>query len=346
MRVCVIGGGLFGCTAAIYAAHAGHDVHLFEAKPQLMLGATAGTYSRLHRGAHYPRSPHTGRESRRAERSFRADYGAAVIDGGRQFYVVPASGSHVSGEEFRRFLDDEGLAFSEVGDHVFQVTEPRVNLQALQVLVRQKVRDAGVAVHLGAPAPANLRQHCDQIVVAAYSSMNHVLVELGCEPQEHRYQVVEKPVVLLPECFTGTSVVVIDGPFGCVDPLDDTPLHVLGHVVRTVHAQNTGLVAEVPEHLAPLVDRGLIRNPPVTRLGEALEDLARYIPELHGAVHVGSMFTVRAVLAHQEATDARPTLLTRVDKQVSTIFSGKLGTCVAVARELCDSLGSDQRVAA
>ena len=54
MRIAVIGGGLFGSTAAIYAARAGHDVHLFEAKPSLMLGATAGTYARLHRGYHYP----------------------------------------------------------------------------------------------------------------------------------------------------------------------------------------------------------------------------------------------------------------------------------------------------
>src|SRR3990167_4015800 len=112
-RIAVVCGGLFGSTAAIHAARAGHEVHLFEARPDLMLGATAGTYSRLHRGAHYPRDPATGRESRRAEKSFRAEYGACVIDGGRQLYVVPEQGSHVTVDEFRDFLDNEGLSFAE-----------------------------------------------------------------------------------------------------------------------------------------------------------------------------------------------------------------------------------------
>ena len=73
MKIAVVGGGLFGCTAAIYAARAGHEVHLLEAKRDLMRGATAGTFARGHRGYHYPRSPETGRESRRAEKSFRAE---------------------------------------------------------------------------------------------------------------------------------------------------------------------------------------------------------------------------------------------------------------------------------
>lgn len=346
MKIAIVGGGLFGSTAAILAARAGHEVHLLEAKRDLMLGATAGTYSRLHRGAHYPRHAPTGRESRKAEASFRAEYGAAVIDNGRQFYVVPPdSRNHVTVGEFCRFLDDEGLSFRENGG-IVEVREPRVNLQALQVLVRQKVADAGVHVHLETRAEAGLRDRFDHIVVAAYSGLNDVLVTLGCEPAEYKFQVIEKPVVLLPAGFAGVSMVVIDGPFGCLDPLDDTPLHVLGHVVETVHAENVGFRATVPKHLAPLIDQGLIRNPAVTKFRQVVNGLAPFVPGVEKAVHVGSMFVVRAVLAHQEATDSRPTLLRRLDHQVSTIFSGKLGTCTTVARQFCDTLRSDQREAA
>lgn len=345
MRICVIGAGLFGCTAAIYAARAGHDVHLFEAKSDIMQGATAGTYSRLHRGYHYARSPETGVESRRAEASFRAEYGEAVIDGGRQFYIVPDRDSHVTVDEYRDFLDGQSLAFSEE-DGVFQVEEPRINLAVLQQLVRRKVRKAGVKVHLGYAADISLRDRFDRIIVAAYAGLNDVLDELGCPLTPYKFQVVEKPVVELPAGFKNTSMVVIDGPFGCVDPLDDTPFHVLGHVVYTIHAENVGFASVVPAHLRSAIDRGIIARPKHTKFAKVVEDLARFIPEIDRAKHIGSQYCIRAVLAHQEKTDARPTLTERIDGQVFKIFSGKLGTCVSAAMRICDSLEVERREAA
>jgi hypothetical protein len=342
MRVCVIGGGLFGATAAILAARAGHEVHLYEAKRGLLMGATASTYSRLHRGFHYPRDSRTGRESRLAERAFRKEYGAAVIDAGQQFYIVPPVGSQVGGEAYRAFLDTEDLPFSEEG-HVFSVSEPRLNLGVLQAIVRQKVADAGVAVHLGATAPRSIRRQFDRIVVATYSRLNAVLADLGCPPEAYRFQMVERPVVKLPEAFRDTSIVVIDGPFGCLDPLDATDLHVLGHVVHTIHASNTGLEAEVPGHLAGLIDRGLIADPPVTRFSEVVADLNRYVPGVEKARHIGSSYTVRCVLAGQEKTDARPTLTRQIDDQIITVLSGKLGTAVAAANRVCDLLLAEDR---
>ena len=333
MRVGVVGGGLFGSTAAIFAARAGHDVHLFEAKPELMCGATAGTYSRVHRGFHYPRHAPTGRESRRAEKSFRAEYGPAVIDDGYQFYVVPPHRSHVTVDEFRDFLDNENLAFSEDGG-VFQVVEPRINLGVLQQMVRQIVHSAGVKVHLGARAPSDLRRCFDRVVVAAYSGINAALLDLDIEPTEYKFQVVERPVVRLPPGFRDTSIVVVDGPFGCIDPLDEGGLHVLGHVVHTIHASNTGYHAEVPQHLAPLIDQGVIQNPPATRFAAVVDDLARYVPDVRAAEHVGSSFVVRAVLAGEEKTDRRPTIITRHDRQAVSIFSGKLGTACRAATEV------------
>ena len=112
MRIAVIGGGLFGCCAAIYTARAGYKVDLFEERGALMQAASGCSYYRLHRGYHYPRSPETGREGRRAESSFRKEFGPCVVDGGRQFYIVPRDNdNHVSPEEYAEFLDNEGLPF-------------------------------------------------------------------------------------------------------------------------------------------------------------------------------------------------------------------------------------------
>lgn len=339
MRVAVIGGGLFGATAAVEASRAGLDVHLFERAPMLIAGATASTYSRLHRGYHYPRSPETGRESRLAEKSFRSVYGPAVIDGGRQTYIV-APGGHVTPRQYSEFLDTEGLSFSEIKDGVFDVVEPRVDLGLLRGLVRSSVAKSSVVVHVGKePNMRSLRGSFDKIVVAAYAGINDVLSDLGCPVRPYKFQVVERPIVLLPEVMRGRSIVVVDGPFGCVDPLDDTPLHVLGHVVHTVHAENTGNAPEIPDGLKPLINAGFQREPAATRIEKVVSDLSRFVPEVAKSVYVGSSFTVRAVLADVEATDARPTEVSRVDEQVISVFSGKLGTAVQAAITVVDYLG-------
>lgn len=342
MKVAVIGGGLFGCTAAIHAARAGHDVTLYEAKSDLMCGATRATFARLHRGYHYPRSPETGKESRAAEASFRAEYGGAVIDGGKQAYIVADDG-HLTPGQFRVFLDKQPLAFFQDGSR-FDVIEPRIHLEKLAGLVRAKVADAGVKIRCGnlinRRLCSYLREGFDRIVVATYAGLNDILGKLGCETAEYKFQVVEKPVVRLPEVFRGQSIVVIDGPFGCVDPLDDTGLHVLGHVTKTIHAENVGFCARIPAHLTSSINRGLIDDHGIielsrlTRFREVADDLARYIPGVEKAEHIGSMFTVRAVLAGVEETDARPTLVERMDAQVIKVFSGKLGTAVKAARDV------------
>lgn len=349
MRIAVIGGGLFGCTAAVHLARAGHDVHLFEAKSELMCGATASTFARLHRGFHYPRSAETGQESRKAEASFRAEYGGTVIDGGRQSYFVAPLRSHVTVDQFRAFLEGEDLPFFQEGNR-FDVVEPRIHLADLQSLVRRKVAEAGITLRLGnrikRPSMAWMRVDFDQIVIASYARLNEMLGAMGCEKLECKFQVVEKPIMQLGPSFANMSVVVIDGPFGCIDPLDWTGYHVLGHVTKTIHSENTGWRADVPARIAPLLDRGAIANVPFSRFRDVAADLDRYLPGVADGRHIGSTFTVRAVLAHKEATDQRPTVTCRHDSQVISVFSGKLGTAVRAAEDVVAMVGNERSVAA
>ena len=52
--------------------------------------------------------------------------------------------------------------------------------------------------------------------------------------------------------------------------------------------------------------------------------------------HIGSMFTFRTVLPNREKDDARPTLVEKIDDNMFSIFSGKMGTCVNAAEEILE----------
>ena len=46
------------------------------------------------------------------------------------------------------------------------------------------------------------------------------------------------------------------------------------------------------------------------------------------------MFVLRVVLPYVEATDARPTQVTRIDERTVSVFSGKVVTAVDAASEI------------
>lgn len=355
MKVAVCGGGLFGATAAAFAARAGHDVHLFEAKPRLIGGATSACYYRLHRGYHYPRSPETGLESLAAEASFRAEYGECVIDGGRQFYAIPDE-AKVTPVGFMKFMHRLRLPFEVVRNSdlvknawVCRVQEPRIDAMWLAVLARRHVEEAGVTVHLDTEVTDDLAAY-DQVIVAAYAGTNRVLAALGLPPTEYKFQVVEKPIARLGPEFASTSVVVMDSC--CVDPHQATDGHALGHVSETIHAENVGTAPFIPEYVRPFIERGIIRNwedpehiSEVSRIQRVVDSIADYIP-VRSVEYRGSMYSVRAVLAGQEATDARPSLVTRPNDRVIRIFSGKLGTAVEAAKQAVAEVHKTEMVAA
>src|SRR5512147_1265721 len=112
VRIAVVGGGIFGATTAVDLARAGADVDLYEAEPDLLLGATAKCQARLHSGYHYPRSDSTAAAARDAAPEFAARYPTAIRRAA-QHYVI-ARDSLVSAGEYLAFCDRLGLPYEVV----------------------------------------------------------------------------------------------------------------------------------------------------------------------------------------------------------------------------------------
>jgi len=341
-RVAVVGGGIFGCTAAIHLARDGHDVHLFEQQPGLLQAASGINQYRLHRGYHYPRSAETVGEIGASIISFRAEYGKAVIDGGSHLYAIALKGSKTSGAEYLAFCDEHGLEYKIVPpsalinpgavEFAIEVEEARFDPDILRSLAKEKLRSTGVHVHLGVRAEASVLGAFDTVVVAAYAQNNAILAAVGRPRDLYQFEICEKPVVALPDWFGSTSIVVMDGDFMSVDPLGNSPHFVLGHVVHAIHGTNVGFEPEIPREFAPYLNRGIVGQPAHTRISQVVDAGSYFIPALADARHIGSMYTIRMVLSGRESDDARPSIVNAIDGRFVTIFSGKISTCVECAQ--------------
>ena len=92
------------------------------------------------------------------------------------------------------------------------------------------------------------------------------------------------------------------------------------------------------KHIVAYLNNGVIHNPHITKIHKFIEAGMEFFEDFDKLEHIGSMFTVRTVLAHRDHDDARPTIVTQENDKVYTIFSGKIGTCVQAANELVEEL--------
>lgn len=346
-RIAVVGGGIFGVSAALELVERGHKVELFERSGDLLSAASGINQYRLHRGYHYPRSASTARECKATISSFVERYGSAVVDTFDHHYAVAGHDSLTSAAAFEARCQELDLELESSWPQVvrrgamencFRVAESLIDIQVLRQLCWEYLRGGGVMVHLNTHAESHIVSQFDCTVFAAYASNNELLDQIPEKRRHYQFEVCEKPVVILPPEYRDLSIVVIDGPFMCMDPLGRSGSHVLGHVVHAIHHSNVGLAPEVPVHLQPLLNRGTVKGPPATKFDRFVDVGKHFFNGFENVEHVGSMFTIRSVLPNLDATDARPTVVEQLSDRVVRVFSGKLGTCVAAARKVADFL--------
>ncbi len=340
MRVAVVGAGIFGITIALRLDAMGLDVELFDRHDGILRAASGINQYRVHRGYHYPRSSGTGRHLLATHDRFRAEYGETLVEGSRYLYAIASEGSLTTAEGFKRFMDGHSLHYREVEDSridssrvdlIAEVEEQLLDPHRLLSLCTARLARSSVTLRLGEVATETSTRSFDRVVVCGYATSNSFFDRNPDAAVAYQFEVCEKPVVRMPRSFGRPSIVILDGPFMCIDPIGSTDHFVMGNVVFAIHATNVGLTPEVPEHVAPVLDSGVVPPPKFTRFGSFVESGRHFIPAMEQAEHVGSMFTVRTVFPNLEHTDARPTVVRAVDERVLSVLAGKLATCVDAA---------------
>ena len=342
MRIAIIGGGIFGITSSIILAK-NHQVELFEKNNELLQSASGSNQFRVHRGYHYPRSPDTVKDIIKSENSFKEIFSDAILTNFEHYYCIAKKNSLTSVTQFVDFCTKNGLEIKESVldcvqkdsiDLCVRVKESVYDPKKLKKLSLDKLKERNVKVHLNTEVTNKIFEEFDKVVICTYANLNVLLDKFPELQQEYQFELCEKPVVKLPSSFQNKSVVIMDGPFMCIDPLANTELHLLCNVTHEIHQTNIGKFPEVNEEYLHLLDNGIMKNPSHTNYAKFIKSSLEFFPEIKNAQHIGSMFTVRAVPPRVEDTDERPTLVKKINEKIITVFSGKITTCVEAANEV------------
>ena len=341
-KALVVGGGIFGTTAAIALSHNGYQVELHEELDDVMMAASDINQYRLHKGYHYPRSKETAQECLKGLKTFKRKYGECVVNGNiEHYYAIASEDSMISEFEYLAFLDDMELPYKRIKklpntDVTIKVEEELFDNYKLYELVRDKLWSSGVDVQRNRTTIKDDFKGYDVVVIATYAKLN----ELLDKKKRYQYELCEKPVVRLPREYQGKSIVIMDGPFMCLDPYGQRN-HVLGNVRHAIHCWNEGTEAFWPHRYTKYINKGVIENPEHTKIDKFIESGKRFFKDFDKLKHIGSMYTIRTVLTNRDHDDARPTLVNHEGGNVYSLFSGKIDTCVDASNELIRRLQGD-----
>lgn len=353
----VVGGGLFGCYAAITLADRGHDVVLLEQGSRLLGRASLVNQARLHTGLHYPRSLLTAREALSHYRQFRERFAPAVREF-TQVYAVAARNSKVTGDDFAAFIPRLGIAADEVNpdrwfhpgtvDRAFMVEEPSFDALVLARILDEEMQErpgirvmCNAAVVGGEIRADEVQLRLDDgsaveaagVVLATYAGINGIRAALGLSVLPISFELTEVILGEVGPALRDKGFTVMDGPFWSLMPFGHgeqvsltsvglTPLRSNTHEARFDCQQKRRGCSPLS-----LADCTVCAVRPSSSVAHMRQQMALFLKHAQEFVPRSRMLTVKAVLTSTEVDDARPTIVTKEpDANVWTVFSGKVST--------------------
>jgi hypothetical protein len=227
-------------------------------------------------------------------------------------------------------------------DLCLEVEEDLLDPVTMREILWNRLKTAGVNIHLNHEIDSiNDLYDYDYRIVTAYAQTNDLLNSYPSLQQEFKYQLVEIPIIEPIERFNGKSMLVLDGPFMGIDPYGRTDRHQLYHVVHSIHDSSIGYNPKFRDFDMDLVNEGLVKNPPETNFDQIIEEGTQWFDNLEEATHIGSKYTIRAVLPDVSDTDARPTIVNQ-HENILTVFGGKLCSSLTVANNVVNKISIPQ----
>lgn len=357
-RVAIIGGGIFGVSAALELRDF-CEVTVFERNSELMQEGSFVNCYRHHMGHHYPRSDNTVKDIQNSRNDFESKYKEALRTGYPAYYSLAKEDSKVTSAEFIEFchrnklpcntgFPDESILDRDLIQLSVKVSEPVYHFPTLKRAVVEQLSASGTITVRKSSNVTNYTllkngnkrleysdldsekksDEFDYVVNATYANINNFTKALGFPKYPIRVDIAEVLVIELP--IDPVSVTVIDGPFVSLVPTGNKNEFTLYHVTESI------LDRYVP-------DDGLIK--PVSSVlksnAEAIiQESMKYLPILKLAKVKESRITHRGVIAGHEHDDARVSEVISHGFGCWSVLSGKILSSVSLAKKIAKEIKS------
>ncbi|RYY56135.1 MAG: NAD(P)/FAD-dependent oxidoreductase [Chitinophagaceae bacterium] len=351
MKVLVIGGGIFGTSAASLLADKDVHVDLVESQNDILKVASRVNHNRVHLGYHYLRSIETAEQSLEGLLSFLFHFGSAVVYQFPNYYAIAKEGSKTNTAQFLAFCERVGIGFDEemppdnlfnrsALESCFRVPEPVYDHLLLKKIMKKKLQHPNINVYLNtncvglkhmsdgtfeAKLSTGTKTY-DVVLNCTYSNINQINSFLDIPEKRLLYEDVIIPVFKYPSPAFGLTV--MDGPFCSVMPRGmQRNEFLLYHVKESV--LNREISLKRPDFKVTKFTKEELTGP------DGIYDKAsHFMPFLKNIQPAGYNQVTRSVYENDD--DARITELYTYDglPNYFTILSGKVTTCIQAALEI------------
>ncbi len=354
-RVAVVGGGIFGSSIALELSK-NFNVTLYERSSELLSGASTNNHLRHHGGYHYPRSKSTALECLRSRESFEREFGACIIRPFNHYHAIAKEDSKTTPGSYLKFCEELGLPYEVVDldsrfinkekiSLIVKVAEYSYDPAKMLGIVKEKLKNSKVQVRINheirggevrgdkkilkiSSSSGNIEEEFDFIINATYSNFNSFNKWFGLPRKKVLYELVEMLELELP-IKERIGLSIFDGQFGTLMPRAEIGRFTLAHVKESI------INDFVSDNLDPEVM--LSQNVRTNRDNILKASIADY-PILREAKIIRPIYIIRAVKANVDDTDERPSEITNHGNGMFTIFSGKVVTCVDIAKKISEIL--------
>lgn len=366
----IIGGGLFGCYAALYLARKGKKVILIEKEAELLRKASIVNQARLHAGYHYPRSVATALMSDDHKARFTAEHQDFINDRFDKYYAIDRHGSFTDSVQFERFCEHIGLPYQRIEQH------PHFNFERIEALYltqeesfdpillaefyrRQLSKEALISVQLQSTVEKaeaqkdhwvlKLQHHsnqshsllnAEQVINATYAASNAVHQLFDLDRIELLHELAEMVFVTSPQ-LPPLGLTVMDGPFASLMPYGHSGLLSLSSVAYTHHKVSQAYLPTFdcqdlrsdcrPDFVANCTDCPF---KPASNYRKMIRQIRLYFREEVQFHYFKSLFTVKSKLKANYIDDGRPTEISimRENPRFYCIFAGKINSIYEIEK--------------
>lgn len=366
----VVGGGIFGCYAALHLEGKGHRVCLVESEDRLFTKASVVNQARLHGGYHYPRSVATALMSDDNKARFTEEHRPFINFEFEKYYAIDKYASFTDAGQFERFCQFIGIRCERVHSHplfhsdrmeaLYLTTEHSFDPILLAACYKQKVTGKpAISLALstivrqahsqGKQWHAELEDRTDgsrrpiragAVINATYSGSNAVNRSFGLPDIQLMHEISEIAFVTSPQ-LKDIGITIMDGQFGSLMPYGKSGLLSLSSVAYTHHKVSYDNLPRFdcqahagdcqPE--TPASCNGCPARP-ASNYRKMIASMRHYLSEEVRLDYFSSFFTIKSKLRANHVDDGRPTEILRLhqDPDYFCIFAGKINSIYEIEK--------------